>query len=147
MPQSRKGDVPCYRSRAPPNTLIAPEKLTQYLLTLRKRNDKSQWLFQAGYTIENWQLLEKDLRTQILSLDAIPTENTKYGQMYEIKGNLTGPNGKSFVEHHPVTDGEDGYTLEVFNALGDTISVITVSELAIAPLTEKDIFSVRPLAV
>ena len=25
---------------------------------------------------------------------AIPTENTRYGQMYKIKGNLTGPNGK-----------------------------------------------------
>ena len=76
------------------NTLIAPEKLTQYLLIPRRRNDKSRWLAQAGYTIKNWQLLEKDLRKQILSLIAIPTEYTRYGQMYEIKGNLTGPNGK-----------------------------------------------------
>ena len=55
----------------------------------------TQWLAQAGYTIENWQLLENDLRTQILSIDATPTESTKYGQMYEIRGKLTGPNGKS----------------------------------------------------
>ncbi|MEK6682118.1 MAG: DUF6883 domain-containing protein [Nitrospirota bacterium] len=60
----------------------------------RRRNDKSRWLSQAGYTIKNWQLLERDLRRQILSLAAIPTENTRYGQMYKIKGNLTGPNGK-----------------------------------------------------
>ena len=53
----------------------------------------------------------------------------------------------TIVEHHPVTDGEDGYTLEVFNALGDTVAVITVSESAITPLTEKEIFSVRSLAV
>ena len=53
----------------------------------------------------------------------------------------------TIVEHHPVTDGEDGYSLEVFNVLGDTIAVITVSESAIAPLTENEIFSVRPLAV
>lgn len=59
--------------KLPENTLIAAEKLTKYLLVLRKRNDKSRWLAKVGYTLENWQLLEKDLRTQILSLDAIPT--------------------------------------------------------------------------
>lgn len=53
----------------------------------------------------------------------------------------------TIVEHHPVAEGEDGYTLEVFNALGDTIAVITVSESAITPLTDKEIFSVRSLAV
>jgi hypothetical protein len=79
--------------KLPANTLIAPEKLTQYLLVLRRRNDKSRWITQAGYNLENWQLLEKDLRTQLLSLDATPIENTIYGQMYEIRGNLTGPNG------------------------------------------------------
>lgn len=53
----------------------------------------------------------------------------------------------TIVEYHPVPDGEDGYSLEVFNALGETIAVITVSESAIAPLSEKEIFSVRALAV
>ena len=45
--------------------------------------------------MEDWQRLEKDLRTQLLSLDTVYTEETKYGQMYEIKGMLTGPNGKT----------------------------------------------------
>ena len=53
----------------------------------------------------------------------------------------------TIVEHHPVTDGEDGYSLEVFNALGNTIAVVTVSESAIEPLTENEIFSVRSLAM
>ena len=83
--------------KLPGNTLIAQEKLIQYLLVQRKRNDKSQWLAKAGYTLENWRLLENDLRNQILSLDAILIENTRYGQMYEIKGKLTGPNGKSLT--------------------------------------------------
>ncbi|MCB0034866.1 MAG: DUF4926 domain-containing protein [Anaerolineales bacterium] len=39
----------------------------------------------------------------------------------------------TIVEHHPVKNGEDGYSLEVFNALGDTIAVITVAESVIAP--------------
>ena len=38
------------------------------------------------------------------------------------------------VEHNPVSDGEDGYSLEIFNGLGDTIAVITVEESAIEPL-------------
>ena len=53
----------------------------------------------------------------------------------------------TIVEHHPVADGEDGYSLELFNALGDTIAVITLPESAIEPLTEDEIFSVRSLEV
>jgi hypothetical protein len=52
----------------------------------------------------------------------------------------------TIVEHHLVSDGEDGYSLEVFNAVGDTIAVITVPESAIAPLSENEIFRVRSLA-
>jgi hypothetical protein len=81
--------------KLPGDAQITHEKLTQYLLTLRKRNDKSLWLAQAGYTLEQWQVLENDLRDQILSADATLIENTEYGQMYEIRGNLTGPNGKN----------------------------------------------------
>ena len=51
------------------------------------------------------------------------------------------------VEHHPVSNGEDGYSLEIFNVLGDTIAVITVEESAIEPLTVDEIFSVRSVAV
>ncbi len=51
----------------------------------------------------------------------------------------------TIVEHHPVSDGEDGYSLEIFNALGDTISVVTIAESAIAPITKDEIFSVRSL--
>lgn len=53
----------------------------------------------------------------------------------------------TIVEHHAAQDGGDGYSLEVFNALGETIGVVTVSESEIAPLTEKEILSVRRLAV
>lgn len=52
----------------------------------------------------------------------------------------------TIVEYHPVPDGEDGYSLEVFNVLGDTIAVITLPESALAPLTANEVFSVRALA-
>ncbi len=80
--------------KLPENTLIAREKLTCYLLVQKKRNDKSQWLAQAGYTRDNWQVLETDLRNQILSIDAAPIERTEYGWMYQINGQLVGPKGK-----------------------------------------------------
>jgi hypothetical protein len=50
------------------------------------------------------------------------------------------------VDHHPAPGGEDGYSLEVFNALGDTIAVITVPESLIESLKEDEVFSVRSLA-
>jgi hypothetical protein len=81
--------------KLPADATIASTKVSQYLLAHRKRNDKSAWLAQAGYTVENWQILEKDLRTQILPLEATLTDNSPYGQIYEIEGKLTGPNGKT----------------------------------------------------
>lgn len=53
----------------------------------------------------------------------------------------------TIVEHHPVSGGEDGYTLEIFNTLGDTIHVLTVPESAIELLTAGEIFNARPMEV
>lgn len=51
------------------------------------------------------------------------------------------------VEHHSGRPGqEDGYCAEVFNALGDSIAIITVPESALAPLREDEVCSVRSLA-
>ena len=79
------------------NASISPEKLIQYLLTPRKHNDKSKYLAQAGYIIENWRVLENDLRSQILSLEAVLSELSQYGQTYKISGLLKGPNGKTLA--------------------------------------------------
>ncbi len=51
------------------------------------------------------------------------------------------------VEHHPGRGAQEpGYSLEVFNAIGETIAVITVRESQVAPLTSKELLHVRPLA-
>lgn len=80
--------------KLPNDTIIAEVKITQYLLKFLVEDDKSLFLAQANYTQDNWQQLEKDLREQILPLDATPTEQTRYGNKYEIRGTLTGPNGR-----------------------------------------------------
>ena len=60
---------------------------------------------------------------------------------------LRGGDVATIVEHHPVESGEDGYSLEVFNALNETINVITVPESAIQPLSSDEILHVRSLAI
>ena len=50
------------------------------------------------------------------------------------------------VEYHVAPDGEEGYSAEVFNALGDTIAVVTVPESALGPLREDEVCCVRSLA-
>ncbi len=43
---------------------------------------------------------------------------------------------------HP-SDGEEGAVLELFNALGESIGVVTVPVSAITPLSPDHVFSVR----
>jgi len=50
------------------------------------------------------------------------------------------------VEHHPLPGGEDGYSLEVFNALGETLTVIVVPESALEPVRADEILQVRSLS-
>ena len=50
-----------------------------------------------------------------------------------------------FVDHPAA--GPRGCVLEVFNALGQSIAVVAVSEDAIEPLRADEVLSVRPLAV
>ena len=75
--------------------IIAKEKLTEYLLKWQPENDKSKFLEKAGYTQALWQQLADDIRKQIFSLDAKLIRKTPYGDMHEIRGFMTGPNGVS----------------------------------------------------
>jgi hypothetical protein len=52
----------------------------------------------------------------------------------------------TIVEQLPGKDTEDGYALEVFNAIGESIAVITVPASAVERLTADRIPSVRSLA-
>ena len=43
------------------NASVPNAKLTKYLLIQLPKDDKSGFLAQAGYTLENWQQLKQDL--------------------------------------------------------------------------------------
>ena len=52
----------------------------------------------------------------------------------------------TIVEAHPGKAGQEpGYSLEVFNAVGETIAVVTVRESQIEFLTQNEVLHVRRL--
>jgi hypothetical protein len=100
-----------FMSKLPPDAIIVPTKLRDYLLVWRGKDDKSTWLAVAGYTADNWLQLQQDLRLQILPLEAEFVEATRFGQMFEIKGVLLGPNGKQlFLRSFWLLEHDTGQT-------------------------------------
>lgn len=49
------------------------------------------------------------------------------------------------VDYHRSPNGENGYSIEVFNALGDTVAVTAVPESALESLRKDEVLSVRLL--
>ena len=56
---------------------------------------KARFFAALGYSADDWQALEADLRIQHRSQDAEPGAVTRYGQPYTIRAILKGPNGES----------------------------------------------------
>lgn len=81
--------------KLPADSVVEFEKLTKYLLVRQARGDKSAFLARAGYTTANPERLLHDLRSQVLSQEAALLQRTKFGQFYEIRTMLTGPNGST----------------------------------------------------
>ncbi len=74
-----------------------------------------------------------ELFKEVVLLKDLPDQRLKKGDVATV------------VEYHPSDSSKDGYTLEVFNAIGDTIAVVTVSESDIEPLKESEVLSVRTM--
>ena len=49
----------------------------------------------------------------------------------------------TIVDIHSKNGGEVGYSIEIFNALGETLTVTTVPESLLEELTANEIFHVR----
>ncbi len=79
--------------KLPPDSLIAPAKVSHYLLVPLAKGDKSSFLALAGYDRSYEDQLINDLRTQVLPCEAKALHSTEHGQFYEIHSSLTGPNG------------------------------------------------------
>jgi pilus assembly protein TadC len=81
--------------RVPENLIIPETKITQYLLVLKARNDKSKFLAQAGFTQENSEALRLAIQQQAIDKEAIEEKRNEYGTFYQVAGELIGVNGVS----------------------------------------------------
>ena len=77
------------------DAIIAPAKLADYLLRPREDHDKAGFLRLAGYHRDDPARLESDIRTQLLQRPAEFAGATPYGDKFIVRGELTGPNGRS----------------------------------------------------
>jgi len=73
--------------------VIEPSKLTEYLLNTdhKRGGSKARLLIQFGYSPNNWQQLEEDIRKFHLTVDVNVVKETAYGIRYEISTNLLTP--------------------------------------------------------
>ncbi len=49
------------------------------------------------------------------------------------------------VDHHVAPDGTEGYSIEVFNAVGDTLAVTSVPASALEALRDDEVLCARTL--
>ena len=50
---------------------------------------------QVGYSLEHWEVLADDLRRLVSDNDGNATSSNRYGQKFEVRGSLKGPNGET----------------------------------------------------
>ena len=94
-----------------PNKAVIPQqKIQDYLLSQSHPigRFKSIIFRDLGYTTDKWELLQSDF-TDFLVKEASHKADTDYGRKYEIRGNITGPKGKtiSIVTAWIVLNNED----------------------------------------
>jgi hypothetical protein len=71
------------------NVIIESAKITNYLLVARDKNDKSKFLNELGYTLDNWEILVEDIRNIVLENEAVFQKESPFGgDLYEVKGQL-----------------------------------------------------------
>ena len=79
--------------KIPDEAIIPREKLILYLLHPQRKNDKSRFLAQAGFTQGNRDLLERAIRQLIPENEAIVDRQNEYGTFYRVLGDLYGSEG------------------------------------------------------
>lgn len=84
------------RLPAAEHVIIDPRKLRDYLLssTHPVGRFKAAFFKSLGYGAEDWGRLGSDLR-RLAAREVHSTETTGHGRKYELRGELTGPNGRS----------------------------------------------------
>jgi hypothetical protein len=80
--------------RIPPAAVVDEAKFTRYLLVSRPRDDKSGYLRQAGFELENWGDLLGAVRRLADAVDAVEGRTDGYGTFYRVEGVIEGQWGR-----------------------------------------------------
>ncbi len=94
--------------KIPADAIIAPEKLTRYLLVPLRRSDKSGFLALLGFTLANPGALESAIRSQAASAQAVVDSVDVYGTHMTVTAMLVGPIAARMVLTVWVRLDEDG---------------------------------------
>lgn len=75
---------------------ISRSKICDYLLSATHPIGRFKAVFFSllGYTTDNWERLQKDLLQLARSGEAVPGQESPYGEKYEVRGTLVGPSGR-----------------------------------------------------
>ncbi len=77
--------------------------------------------------------MEFKLYTDVVLTHDLPAHRLRRGDIVKL------------VDHHVATDGTKGYSIEVFNAVGDTIAVTAVPATTLEALREDEVLCARAL--
>ena len=128
----------------------------------------------TGFDLQNWPDLLDAVRRLAAAVDAAEDGTNDYGTFYRVESVIEGPGAEmplqlydrvalraSVPEHalragdvatlvdfvEPPGSGPRGCVPELFNALGESIGIVTVPEHAVEPLRADEVLSVRTLAI
>jgi len=68
--------------------IVPKEKITDYLLVNKRKNDKSFFLLELGYSVNNYQELINDIKLIAVTGDVSLSRESEFGNLYKINGPL-----------------------------------------------------------
>ena len=80
--------------RMPFGLVIQDQKITNYLLVYQPKDDKSEYLALAGYTLENWEVLKRDILNAVEGTEVLEINPTGWGTRFKVKSRWYSPNGR-----------------------------------------------------
>ncbi len=78
--------------KIPEDAVIPDDKITRYLLVQKARNDKSKFLAQAEFTLENPETLRAAIQLLIRVGEAVEDRSNEYDIFHQVVGELVGAN-------------------------------------------------------
>lgn len=77
------------------SAVVAPSKITHYLLKWRPKDDKSQFFMGFGFTQQQWTDLRDALLRHPVDNDYVGTGQGVNGVWFEVQCNLRTPDGRN----------------------------------------------------